>query len=735
MKKDGKRDLSLEEKNKIVEKRFEELIKVDKSFSEADNFKVIEKAFRFAQEAHEGDFRKSGLQLPFIVHPIAVAKIVAEEMGFGLTMVQAALLHDTVEDTDVTLEELEKKFGKNVAFLVESVTKITHDTDSRLTEQVATFKQLIISMTRDRRVAYLKIADRLHNLRTMWGMRENSKMVKTAESIDLYAPLAHLLGLFNIKGIIEDFSFRYREPEEFERLKTEAENYRKRREDIDKKNVETLYEVLSKLRFNFDVVELTKSLYKAWRITVREQLPLAKIHNYRSLRIVLRQNPKFSALQQCYLVYATLSESLNVRPRSMKDWISYPKSNGFRAILADVFMNGEWHEIQIMTDSMHLVAQRGYADDYDNSHQRNIDAWVRDTKKELEKPDLTDREIMDLLRPQEREINVFTPEGEIVRLNKGATVLDFAFKIHTDLGLHFRSAEVNGNMVPYSFKLRYGDEVKIIHDPAAKPQQQWLPHLEDVKYRTILKRYFNREKRKITEHGKDIFEAIDHKDRYDKIKELLQSFNCLNEEELFYKLGCDKISEKEIIRQLNRSGTFSKLFGNMLNRTEEISYVKKKLNGDEPVINFNCKKVFEIDDVNEYIFFAECCRPVQGDTAIVHKVSDNRFVVHKRSCPNALEINRTNKEMTAAVQWRNTIDCNFSTIIKLEGEDRPNLLSDLTQIISQDMNLNMNSLNITADGNLFKGIIRFEVADRRSLESIIGKIKKVKNIRSVYRST
>ncbi len=729
------------EKQEVVEKRFESLIACKPAFSEPENYAKIEKAYRFASHIHRAQFRQAHPYLPYMVHPIAVAKIVALEMGYGVTMVQAALLHDTVEDAirvngvpEITIDDITKEFGKKVSFLVETVTKITYKKDSVLTEQVETFKHLIIAMSKDRRVAYLKIADRLHNLRTMWGMKESSKMVKTAETLDLYAPLAHLLGLFEIKQEIEDWSFRYREPLEFERIETAALAHKNKHQKQQAEAFKQLSSILDRTTESYKIYSITKSLYKAWRIMLKENMSFDRIHNFRSIRIVLDESDKYTDSQLCFMLYGTLSDNFHIRPRSMKNWISDPKSNGFRAIVTDVFLNGEWTELQIMTSKMHEIALRGYADNYDNSHQENIQIWVKETKAELQNPDLSNTEIMELLRPQEREIKVFTPNGEIKRLPKGATVLDYAFHIHSDLGLKFKAAEVNGKLVPYNHVLRDSDTVYIVTDDNVKPPAIWLKTLVCPKNKNVFRRYLGKQKRLIIEKGAEIYNSIDNpkKDKY--LNKILTNFKCKNKDKLFYKLGLGSVTKEEILKQLTWQN-------NLINRfdisifTGNGNDAKEKTNNDNEVdIKFNYRGDFLISEVTDNMILADCCHPVRGDTAMVYK-DGKQFQIHRRDCRKALELNRAHKKLTAVVKWSETNFGSFGAMIRFEGKDRKNLLQDVINLFSEQMDINLSKLQIEAKDNLFIGTIGFSVKNKTDLDNLLSKLRKIKDIKKVYRTS
>ncbi len=717
------------EKEKYVDLCYQQLLDCKPMFRLPENLAIIDKAYTFAKHAHAGINRLGGEQLPYIVHPIAVASIVAKEMGFGLTMVQAALLHDTVEDCpDITVETIRQSFGPDVSFLVENVTKITYKSDNKYPEQVETFRQLLQAMTRDRRVAYLKLADRLDNLRTMDDMKDSMKMVKTAESIDLYAPLAHLLGLFKIKAEIENLSFEYRENEEFKKTKYNTDKYIKNQEERINFEINTLKELASKNFPNIKIERVQKSYYKIWRVLQKPNMTLNSIHNLYTYRLVIPEPEFINRKRLCFDLYSDITDNFTRKVRALRDWISEPKSNGFSAVVFDANLNERWVELQILTEKMNQIAQSGFADDYDNSHQFNIDIWVKDTVEELEINELSSEEVMDLLRPYEREIIVFTPQGQIIKLPKGATALDFAFKIHSEIGLGFQSAEVNGVLVPANFRLRDTDSVVINSSKEVEPDKEWLNVLFMKRHKNKLIRYFSEKENLVVENGKNIYNSLNLNIDDRTFNKILSETGCKNERCLYYKIGSSALSTIEIIKMISSGRSIFEIIKELLSK--QVKTFEQNLKD----IKFDPKKPFVIYDTDARIKTAPCCRPVHGDTAIVYKEDENSFIVHKRDCETARLLNATEKSKTTTVEWSDYFFGEFNTIIELEGHDRPNLVLDVVRIISSEMNLNMTELNIKSRGRLFIGKIHLLVHNVNNLKNVINLIKNVPDIRKVYRA-
>ncbi len=722
--------LTYEEKRAIVLKQFNDFLKSSPTIQSKNSIKRIKKAFSLADEAHKKQFRKTGLELPYIVHPIAVAKIITNEMSFGTTTAVAALLHDVVEDSKgkYTVEDIEREFGKDVATIVDGVTKIMKGFDKTKTVQVETFKKFISSMAINRRTAYVKIADRLHNLRTMSGIGENSQMIKTAEAYDLYAPLAHLLGLFEIKQEIEDLSFKYRQTVEYNKTKNKAEKSsfeRKEYYDSIKKEIQSKFPK-NKFKFRIEITE--RSLYRAWKITKTRKISFNDIHNFNSVRIIIEPLKSYSEKQQCYSTFSYLTDIFPIRQLTFKDWITNPKSNGFQALITDVLYKGKWTEVQIMTERMNQVAKVGYATGYENPQVKNIYRWVKSIDAVLKNKNLSNEEVMELIKPQDREIFALSPSGEIIKMPKDSTALDFAFQIHSDLGIHFQGAEVNGKLVSYNYKLNNADHVKIIYSDTVEPQNEWLNALACPKSKNVLKNYLKKQKRNVIILGADLYIELTEKYKFadSEINKLITKFKCLNRNEFYYRIANETITEKEIINFVRaRRGVFSRMTDLW---TSEKSTEKNK----ETV--FNPKEKFLIKDFKN-ITLAKCCRPVNGDVAIVYRKNPNRFIVHRNDCSNAKKLNSSDGKNTAKVQWELIEDSKFRAKIVLTGIDIQGLLSEILNLISKEHNINMTSLRINTDSNKFMGNIDLLVSNAENLNNLLKQIRKIKHIKKAYRSS
>ncbi len=720
--------LTDQEKNLIVEKSFQELLELPR-LQKADSRDKVIKAYNLAKDAHANQFRKGGLKLPYISHPIAVALIVAKEMGFGSTTIAAALLHDVVEDTKYSLENIRELFGDEIALIVDGLTKITNLPDDGLTEQSATFQKLILNISKDKRVAYVKIADRLHNLRTMDDMPINSIMIKTAEALKIYAPLAFKLGLINISKDIEDLSFKQREPEDFNRLSEIIKHNTKKLESTTKSFSESLYEKMTKDGFKYRVEPVRKSLFRMRKDMQNKKLNFDQLINFQSERIVFTPVEGKSIAQQCFDIYCKVSELYKVRPESLRDWITNVRSNGFQTLVFDIFFEDYWKEIQIMTNAMNDIAQRGYAKNHDNPHVKNINTWVNTIEKSINKKSLSNNELLELVSPDVTEIIVITPKGELIPMSKKSTVLDFAFKVHTNIGLRFLSAEVNKKIVKPDYVLQNGDMVKIITSDTVKPNESWLTNLSSAGNRAKLKEYIAMKKSTVTTLGKKIFDEIKQNYPIEKehIRQILQNLRLANQNDLFWKLGSKSIISEDIIKlfkQNNKNNILSGLKNSITKKTQKPKELQIVIpNKKQPYIIRNLKN----------LSLAECCRPIPGDAAMAYTNDALETVIHKRRCPKAKELNAAYGKKTQAVKWELLTKEKTIATIEFKGIDRKGILSEMLKIIHDDLKINMNDLKMHAESNTFIGTIEFLVSDVKVLNIVIKRIQKIKGISEVRR--
>lgn len=723
----GKEELTYKEKRKIVTEQFNDFISSSPQLQNPESLKIITKAFELADTVHIKQFRKTGKKLPYITHPLAVAKIITTEMGLGKTTAVAALLHDVVEDSKgaYTVEYIEKEFGKEVAGIVDGVTKILEGFDPSSTVQVETFKKFVNNMSSDLRTAYVKIADRLHNLRTFEGISENSQMIKTAEAYDIYAPLAHLLGLFDIKKELEDLSFMYRMPFEYQRTKEKADKYYEERTRFLKEIADKINQNFPKNKFKYRIIITQRSLYRAWRITQTKKISFKDIHNFNSVRIIITPMKSYSEKQQCYIAYSSLTDIFPARQHTFKDWISTPKSNGFQALIADVMYKGKWAEVQIMTEKMHLISTKGFASDSKNKHLDNVSNWVRSVKEIISNKNLSKKEILELIRPQHREIYALTPKGEVIKLPKDATVLDFAFQIHSELGLHFQAAEVNGKLVNYNFKLKNADQVKIITSEEIIADNTWIEALSSNRNKNLLRQYVRKQKKNKITKGEAIYKKFSEKYKLGDIdlSKIKAKYHCENNDELYWRLSNNTVTEDNIAGIAKSKRKVFSLVTHFLSNEKDIP---------EKYSDFNSKQKFVIKNL-ENIELASCCYPVAGDIAIAFRKNNNQIVIHRNECLQAKMLNSTDGKNTAKVYWDLAEIIEFPTNIKFNGVDNPGILAEIIDIISKNHHTNMTALQIIVEENAVSGNIELTVSNIEKLNSILKKIRKIKYIKKAYR--
>ncbi|MEA2041734.1 MAG: HD domain-containing protein [Bacteroidota bacterium] len=721
------KELTLEEKEKYANDQFKDLIESSPRIKKSESLDKVKHAFQFAREAHKNVFRKGGEHHLYITHPIAVAKIVAVEMGFGSTTVIAALLHDVVEDTDISLETIENDFGKEVALIVDGLTKITNVFNPNNTSQAATFQKLILKISEDRRVAFVKIADRLHNLRTMDEMRTNSQMVKTGEALIVYAPLAFQLGLLKIRKEIENLSFRLREPEEYSRVERLVKKNKLALEREYDEIFDKIKNVLKDARYRYDIIPITKSYFHLREKMRKDNLDFDQIVNFQSKRIVFEPTNDKTANDDCFILLGRIFGQLTVQPQSFQDMISRPKLNGFQALILNIFHDGKWVELQIMTDKMDEIANRGYAKNHENKHLNKISDWVNRTEQLIKAEELSNFELIDILTINPTSIHVFTPKGDVYTLTKDSTVLDFAFKIHTEIGLHFLSAEIGKKPAEINQKLKTGDLIKIIHSEKVSPKPEWMNYLSVAGNKAKLKRYFKKERQNFISEGKELLAEVKTMFNIDdeQVSKILNHFNLSNTDELKYRLGKKEILTEDIKAYIKSKSSFSFNFFN--------PFTKKGESDSKLAVEITNRKVpFRIHSLDN-IILSDCCRPIPGDESMLYFAPDNIAVVHKRDCPEAKRLNAIDGNKTRAVKWDLIKDVVLPAKIKLVGKDRQGVLSEIIDVIYGEHEVNMKSLKVDAGHKIFIGTIELLVKDKNTLDNILRKARSLTGVSKANR--
>ncbi|GCD77399.1 RelA/SpoT family protein [Thermaurantimonas aggregans] len=731
-------DQNTEDKRKILN-RYRALLRSCAGKLDNADKKLIRKAFNVAMDAHKGVRRKSGE--PYILHPLEVAIIVSREIGLGPTSIACALLHDVVEDSEYTLEDIERLFDKTIAKIIDGLTKISFVSDMDISVQAENFRKMLLTISDDIRVILIKLADRLHNMRTMDDMPAHKQLKIASETLYLYAPLAGRLGLYNIKTELEDLSLKYTEPEVYAEIErklreTKADDTRYLTQFSEK-----IRELLKNEGLDFTIKYRTKSIYSIRKKMRKQGIPFEEVYDKFAIRIILNSSPEREKAD-IWRVYSIITSHYKPSPERFRDWISAPKSNGYESLHTTVMgPDGHWIEVQIRSKRMDDIAERGYAAHWkykeDASSDAHLEKLIEKIRQLLENPESNAVEFVNDFKTNllSDEIFIFTPKGDLKRLPAGSTPLDFAFEIHTDIGLKTLGAKVNGKLVPLNYKLQSGDQVEIITSEKQKPKEEWLNHVVTSKAKTKIKSSLREEKRVLADQGREI---LSRKLSYIKIKptekvlnRMAQFFKLANTQELFYKVGSKIIDNediKEFAKEYNRGfmAYLRKKFGRS---DSEDTQIKKTVQTEEdPKI-----LVFGQNDEKLEYRMGKCCNPVPGDSVFGFLSSGSGITVHRYDCPNAITLQSNYANRIIKARWVAEQSGNFTAVLVIKGIDTMGLVNKVTQIISNDMNVNIKAINISGDAGIFSGEITLVVADKMHLTKIIEKLKKVEGVTSVTR--
>ncbi|MDN6310964.1 MAG: RelA/SpoT family protein [Psychroflexus sp.] len=726
----------LEKENKAIAQEYRELLRISYR-SLTDEEKVqIRKAFETAVEAHKDQRRKSGEA--YIFHPIAVAKIVAAEIGLDATSITAALLHDVVEDTPYTLTDIEHMFGETVARIVDGLTKISSlKSDGDISLQAENFRKMLLTLNDDIRVIIIKIADRLHNMQTMDAMRPDKQVKIASETLFIYAPLAHRIGLYNIKTELEDLSLKYTEPDVYNdilsRIKDSKEDLDAYIDDFSQQ----IKEVLDQENIDCDIKGRHKSIYSIRKKIQAQNISLDEVYDKFAIRIIYDSTPdeeKFLA----WKIYSIVTDFYRPNPTRLRDWISSPKSTGYEALHITVMgPEGRWVEVQIRSARMNEIAEKGYAAHYkykhgDNVEEQGLDVWLNRLQEALENNKLNAVDFVEQfkLNLYAKEIFVFTPQGDLKSLPKGATALDFAFTIHTDIGMQTRGAKVNGKIVPLSRVLKSGDQVEIITSKNAKPTKNWLDFTHTAKARSKIKSALNATKKQVANDGKEILkrklksQKIDLNER--TVNEMVSFFKLKTSQDLFYRVGIgtiDNIAIKDYA--FSKSNAFVSFFKSKMRRTPK-THVNQN-SPDEITDKFDLLVIGDDEQKLDYSL-ANCCHPIPGDQVFAFTTASGEIKIHKKDCPNAIQLQSNYAYRILKAKWIDSTQEEFNASIKLTGIDGLGLLSDITAEISKNMTINMQSISFKSNDGVFEGRIVVRVKNNLEVNRILDRLKKIEGI-------
>ena len=730
----------------MINQAFHELLNDYLNTKHRKKVEIITKAFNFANQAHKGIKRRSGE--PYIMHPIAVASIVCNEIGLGSTSICAALLHDVVEDTDYTVEDIENIFGPKIAQIVDGLTKISGGIfGDRASAQAENFKKLLLTMSSDIRVILIKIADRLHNMRTLGSMLPNKQYKLAGETLYIYAPLANRLGLYKIKTELENLSFKYEHPEEYAEIEEKLNATAAERDKVFNDFTAPIRTQLDKMGLKYRILARVKSIYSIWNKMQTKHVPFEEIYDLLAVRIIFEPRNEEEELNDCFDIYVSISKIYKPHPDRLRDWVSHPKANGYQALHVTLMgNNGQWIEVQIRSERMNDVAEQGFAAHWKykegggSEDEGELEKWLRTIKEILDDPQPDAIDFLDTIKLNlfASEIFVFTPKGELKTMPQNSTALDFAFSLHTDIGSHCIGAKVNHKLVPLSHKLQSGDQVEILTSKSQRVQPQWEVFATTARARAKIAAILRKERKANQKIGEEILSEFLKKEEVRPeeavIEKLRKLHNAKNEEELLAAIGSKAIvlgeADKNELKEKQTSNwkkylTFS--FGNNKEKQEEKEpQEKEKINPKEVL------KLTEESLQKKYIM-AECCHPIPGDDVLGYVDENDRIIIHKRQCPVAAKLKSSYGNRILATEWDTHKELSFLVYIYIKGIDNMGLLNEVTQVISRQLNVNIRKLTIETEDGIFEGKIQLWVHDVDDVKTICNNLKKIQNIKQVSR--
>ena len=732
-----------EDENLIKEKWDDLLLSCTKICKNDEDWNFIKRAFFLAKEAHEGVRRRSGE--PYLLHPIAVAKIVIEEIGLGVKSVVAALLHDVVEDTEYSVEDMERIFGPKIASMVDGLTKMSGVFNADTSEQAEYFRKVLLTLSDDVRVILIKIADRLHNMRTLGAMPMNKQIKITGETIYLFAPLAYRLGLYSIKSELEDLCMKYRFPQQYAEITQKLqESEASRREFINKFNAPIIAS-LNRDNINYEISGRVKSVYSIWSKMQRKQIPFEEIYDLFAIRIVFKPLPFPSEKTQCWQIYSTITDIYTPKPDRLRDWISMPKANGYEALHSTVMgPDGVWVEVQIRTQRMEDIAERGFAAHWKYKHatisqdEDEFDKWLKQIRAALNSPTENAVDFLDnfKLSLYTSEIVVFTPKGEARKMPFGATALDFAYDIHSKIGNSAISAKINHKLEPITTQINSGDQIEIITADNARPKPEWLETVTTAKAKQSIKSFLKRERQNNIERGMQMLDekmkSLNVKLSGRVLRKITPIYDSKNKEELYSKIGAGIVSLDNLDKALkvNSKSKILKFWTLFIPQ-------KKEDETDDAAIPGEIAPAEEAPATEPQFEIAECCKPIPGDKVVGYRdPASGNIIVHKATCD---ELNRLATQfgrniVKEEIKWSQHKAMSYLVTTELRGIDRQGILLDLAKVVSADFNINIREVNIHSHDGIFEGNVSLYVKDAESLHAVMDKLLKIKGIESVKRT-
>lgn len=724
----------------LIQQAWDKLAKsCTKICKKEEDWNFIKRAFFLAKEAHQGVRRRSGE--PYFLHPIAVAQIVVDEIGLGVKSVVASLLHDVVEDTDYTTEDMEHIFGHKIATMVDGLTKMSGVFNADTSRQAEYFRKVLLTLSDDVRVILIKIADRLHNMRTLGSMPQNKQIKITGETIYLFAPLAYRLGLYAIKSELENLCMKYRFPKEYEEITRQISESSAVREEYIRKFNAPIIEALDKNGIKYEITGRVKSAYSIWTKMIQKQIPFSEIYDLFAIRIVFQPLDFPSEKTQCWQIYSSITDIYTPKPDRLRDWISMPKANGYEALHSTVMgPDGVWVEVQIRTQRMDEIAERGFAAHWKYKHatishdEDEFDKWLKMIRTALDSPTQNAVDFLDnfKLSLYTSEIPVFTPKGESRRLPYGATALDFAYDVHTKIGNSAIGAKINHKIMPITTPLNSGDQVEIITAESARPKAEWLEHAFTTKAKQAIKNFLKREQEHNLQRGMQMLDerlsALGITPNNRVIRKLIEAYDSSNKDELYTKIGAGIVSLDNLEKVIRTNSNFKILKFWTL-------FIKNQDEDIEDDIT-NDKRHLKDNQDSHNLVVAECCHPLPGDSVVGFKDPiTHQIIVHKATCD---ELNRLASQhgeciVKEEIKWSQLKTQSSLATIQIKGIDRMGLLVDLANVVTNDFSINMREINIHTHDGIFEGTLSLYVRDAESLNAVLDRMRRIKGMDTVKR--
>ncbi|MBT4709756.1 MAG: bifunctional (p)ppGpp synthetase/guanosine-3',5'-bis(diphosphate) 3'-pyrophosphohydrolase [Flavobacteriaceae bacterium] len=724
--------------NNLIAKEYKELLKISYQSLSSEDRKLIRLAFNTSVDAHKNQRRKSGE--PYVFHPIAVAKIVASKIGLDATCIAAALLHDVIEDTEYNESKIQKLFGKTISKIVVGLTKISKlKKEKDISLQAENFRKMLLTLNDDVRVILIKIADRLHNMRTLEVLSPEKQIKIASETLYIYSPIAHRIGLYDVKSELEDLGLKYTEPEMFNEIKNKIEESKDVQDKYIKNFSRRISDKLKKENLSIKISGRPKSIFSIRNKIVKKNISFDEVYDKFAIRIVYKAKPEIEKFI-AWKIYSIITDYYTPNPLRLRDWITSPRSNGYEALHITVVGPGsKWVEVQIRSERMHEIAEKGYAAHFmykqGKQNENGLEDWLNRLKEVLENSETSALDFVEdfKLNLYSTEIFVFTPAGELISLPTGSSALDFAFSIHTGLGLKTRGIKVNGKIVPLSHELKSGDQIEIIKSENTKPSANWLDYVKTSRAKSKIRTALKEEKKLLAEDGKEILrrKLKQLKINFDEknINNLANYFNLRTSLDLFYRVGIGKI-ENTSLKKFAAS-----------NKNRLLNYFRKKISKKDNVISHSEKEiknnfdqiVFTNEEERLDYTLAKCCNPIPGDNVFGFLTVQDGIKVHKKTCSNSISLQSKFAYRIVKAKWIDSTQEDFSSIIKISGIDNLGIVSEITRIISNNLNINMKKMSFDTFENTFSGTIKLQVKNKSILDKLIEKLKKINGIEKVNR--